>query len=195
MRKPSKLARLQAILGVLAAAIVPLTLLMTWGHLSQDVGYASSHTVVTSFNGSVLSRSIEIALIAISCAVVALGVIAVFRTIHPAFLALCAAAMAAELGLILIRLDQPGLFSYLHANPNVVNFHWKFGPVSIAAETVSAIGLAAWLGLLLTAVIRARTCPDCAERIPRSAIDCPHCGFKLLLPGGLRRCVSRPVEN
>jgi RNA polymerase subunit RPABC4/transcription elongation factor Spt4 len=193
----SKSARLASAVGVLLATSVPLLLLATWGHLyavevvKDSPGFP---TVVTAVNGSVLSQSVEIALIALSCLVVGLGLAAIVRAIHPALLALCGAAMAAELVLILVRWNAHGLF--VRRNVDVGAFHWTLGPAWIAAVILSAAGLTVWLGLFVENLVGVRVCPDCAEPISRAAVDCPHCGYKLPLSGGSKRCEAcqRPVK-
>jgi ribosomal protein L40E len=194
----SKPARLASALGVLLAASVPLLLLATWGHLHAVVlvnGPALVRTVVTSYNSSVLSQPVEIALIVLSCVVIGLGLLtAISRSIHPALLALCATAMAVELVLIVVRWNAHGLF--VRSSLEVYELHWTFGPAWIAAVILSAAGSAVWFGLFIVSLVNVPVCPDCAEPIPRRAVDCPHCGYKLPLSSGSKRCEAchQPVK-
>jgi Double zinc ribbon len=182
---------------VLLAASVPLLLLVRWGHLNALVlvnGPAIVRTVVTAYDGSVLSPSVEIALIVLSCLVVGLGLLtAISRSIHPSLLALCAAAMAIELVLIVVRWNAQELF----VNSSLdVDLRWTYGPAWTAAVILSAAGAAAWFGLFIVSLVNVPVCPDCAEPIPRRAMDCPHCGYKLPLRDGLKRCEAcqQPVK-
>jgi len=173
----SGVIRWATVLGVLAAVSVPLLLLLSWGHVGGG-----------AFHGSDLQRSFRIELIALSGVVVVLGIAGILRPIHPAALLLCAAAMAAELVVIVIEWNNKNVFN--------LDLVWHWAPATLIAGLVlSGVGLAVWLGLFVTSVAR-KACPDCAETVPRNAIDCPHCGYRFPLSRGFKRCGSceRPVK-
>jgi hypothetical protein len=58
------------------------------------------------------------------------------------------------------------------------------------APTLAIIAAACLLAasLVVVAGSRVKTCPDCAERISRSADLCPHCGHLFAPPHGWKRC-------
>lgn len=181
--------RVGAALGLLSAASVPvLVWLLPWGHVYTLIDVLPPHTLVQTLHGSDLPRGFQIELIALSGVVAAIAVIAILRSIHPAVLLLCAAAMAAEIVLINIESGHH-FFSSAPASLAIARVSWtSVSATLIAAFVMSGLGLAAWLGMFVVASASGTECPDCAEQVRRGVIDCPHCGYKFPLPGHLRRC-------
>jgi hypothetical protein len=190
----SRLARLLVVLGIAMAVIVPLLLLVHWGHV--HIRLVSLETVSRAFDGSDLQQGFRTELIVLSGVVVAAGLILIFRPLQPAALLLCCAATIAQIVLIAIEWNTHALFAAERANPYFLNVRWSWASTTLLAALVtSGVGLAAWLGLLALSASGKR-CPDCAERVRRDAIDCPHCGYQFQPPRGLKRCEAcqRPVK-
>lgn len=167
---------------MLAAVVVPVLFLLTWGHL-----YFVFPLVTRPFHGGDLPPGMRVAVFSLSGLVVILGVVALLRpSRYPALLLLACLAMAAEVVLIAVEFNNNSLFD--------ARWHWDSATV-IAAFAVSGAGAFIWLRLFATS-LRGKQCPDCAERVPQSVIDCPHCGYRFLLSDHLKRCEAcqRPVK-
>ena len=180
-------ARFGSALGLLLAAGVPLSLLLVWGHVSTYPDVPPFQTVVTAFHGSALPGAFQIELIALSGVVVAISALAILRPVHPVMLLLCGAAMAAEIILLGFEASSHDVFSSA----------WRWTDATLVAVFVlSGLGLAVWLGMFVSA-LTGRKCPDCAERVRRTVIDCPHCGYRFPPPRGFKRCEAcqRPVKS
>ena len=176
--------RLVAAIATLAAAILPLSLLLTWGHL-YGLDFAP---LFQAFHGGDLPAWFRTALLSLSGVAVIVGIVAVFRPSRYPLLALLAClAMLAQVVLIVVEWNSDSVFVD-------TRWHWASGTV-IAALAVGGAGAALWLGLFVSSV-RGKRCPDCAERVPRPTIDCPHCGYRFPLSGRLKRCEAcqRPVK-
>lgn len=179
-RETSAMSRATTALAALLAAAVPFLLLLTWGHYSDPS---------VTFKGTALQSSFEIELIALSAVTVLVGAAGLLRQLHPAALLVCCIAMTAEAVLIAIEWN-----SHSALGPNEP---WRWAtPTLVLAVTLSGLGIAAWLGLLITRSPTGKKCPDCAERVRSSVIDCPKCGYHFALPAHLKRCGScqRPVK-
>jgi hypothetical protein len=177
------IARICAALGIVAALIVPLLLLATWGHLYT---YGFDY-VIGVFHGGALPAAVRVALFALSASVVAVGLLALARPFsYPILLLLAGLAMAAEVGLIVVEVNRTDLFvdAYRFATRTIV-----------AGVAVGAVGAVVWFGLFW-ATVRGKNCPDCAEWVRRTAIECPYCGYEFPLSKRAKRCETcrRPVK-
>jgi hypothetical protein len=179
-----RLARVCAALGIVAAVTVPLLLLATWGHVYTP-GYGSR---IRAFHGGDFPAGVRIGLFLLSAGVVIAGIVAFARPLrYPVLLMAACLAMAAEVGLIVVELNSNSLF-YPEA--------WRFATSTVViAFAVSGVWAALWFALFWAA-IRGKQCEDCAERVRRSAVDCPHCGYQFPLSGHMKRCEAcrRPIK-
>jgi RNA polymerase subunit RPABC4/transcription elongation factor Spt4 len=191
MRLGTTFARIASVLGILAAAGVALLLLATWGHIETITGGSNGlgPTVRRSFSGGDLPEGFQVALIALSGAVIAAGVIATLRPArYPLLLAGACLATIAQIVLVVFEWLRTDLFSSLYSQANVLSVDWSFtSRTLIAALVLGGVGACIWLALTAAAVAR-KVCPDCAERVPSGTIECPHCGYEFPLPAGLKRC-------
>lgn len=196
------IGRLLTILGVVAAVVVPLLLLLTWGHTELSVyRSAASYAVIRttrSFDGGDLASSFRLKLLCLSGAVVLLGALSMIRPAHHRVIGLLAGlAMTAQVVVIAIELNSSDLSHAAFQNPNVDNFVAQFSsPVYVAAFVASGGGALIWLALAALSTNH-KVCPDCASRVQRSAINCPHCDYEFPLQSGLKRCEEcrRPVSS
>lgn len=178
------IARICAALGIVAALVVPLLLLATWGHLYTH-GFGS---VIRAFHGGDLPGAVRLALFALSAGVVVVGLVAVARPLrYPGLLLVAGLAMAGEVGLIVLELNSTSLFG---------NDAYRFAaPTIVAGVVVGGVGAVIWFALF-SASVRGQRCPDCAERVQQTAIECPYCGYEFPLSGHTKRCEAcrRPVK-
>jgi predicted amidophosphoribosyltransferase len=89
----------------------------------------------------------------------------------------------------LASLGLAGLIAYQLAEPPDVGVGKPSIEPGLTAALVAAACLAAASVTAMWAVMLPRkTCPDCAERVPAKADDCPHCGHRFPLARGWKRC-------
>jgi len=188
MRPPTARARRLTLVGLLLAVAVPFTLLAHWGRLHLTVRDPQAlHTVTTTFGSGAFPAWFRFGLIALSGLVVAFGIVALTRP-RPWLLLCCCLALGAELVLIVVEANSQSLFEDKVLNADTLNVVYGLSSTTIAAALIlSGAALLAMLASLV-ASLRKQTCPDCAERVRRSDIDCPHCGYHLALPSGMKRC-------
>jgi hypothetical protein len=183
MPAQSNLARRLSALGAVLAICVPLSLALTWGTVQQD--YSGGRVVHGTFNASILSHPLEIALLALSVVVILLAVVIHARRLWPFVVALGTLAMAGAAAIILVRLNERGLFNRWKG-PGITKVSWDFDVGAVMAVSAAIAGLVVW-GALWVLSLR-RRCPDCASLTDASALNCPHCGYRFPLPKNLRRC-------
>jgi hypothetical protein len=173
------IGRLLTILGVVAAVVVPLLLLLTWGHTELSVyRSAASYAVIRttrSFDGGDLASSFRLKLLCLSGAVVLLGALSMIRPAHHRVIGLLAGlAMTAQVVVIAIELNSSDLSHAAFQNPNVDNFVAQFSsPVYVAAFVASGGGALIWLALAALSTNH-KVCHDCA--FPRTNIPRPQMG-------------------
>jgi hypothetical protein len=186
-------------LGVLLAAGLALLLLVQWGDLDTVVFSGTKslalRAITTPFYGGDLPHGFRVTLISLSILAAMLGVVALVRPLrHPVLLLVACVAMVAAFVLVAFQWNDNDLFTA--PNLGVLRLRWKWASLTIfSAFALSGAGALVWLGLFVASV-RPKRCPDCAERVRRSAIDCPHCGYRFPLSRGLKRCEAceRPIK-
>lgn len=197
------MGRLLTILGLVAAVVAPLLLLLTWGHAKLSVfrSEASSAVIRTTraVDGADLASSFRLKLFCLSGAVVLLGVLSMIRPARHRLVALLAAlAMAAEVVVIAMELNSASDLSRSAASiPNFDSYVFQFSsPTYVAAFAASGVGVMVWL-VLAALSTNHKLCPDCASRVQRDAINCPYCDHEFPLRSGLKRCEAcrRPVKS
>jgi hypothetical protein len=197
------MGRLITILGLVAAVVVPLLLLLTWGHVEISVFRSEASFAVIrttrAFDGGDLASSFRLKLFCLSGAVVLLGVLSLIRPARYRLVALLAAlAMAAEVVVIAIELNSSDLGRSVASIQNLdfVSFIRFSSPIYVAAFAASGVGAVIWL-VLAALSTNHKVCPDCASHVRRDAINCPHCDHEFPLRSSLKRCEAcrRPVKS
>jgi hypothetical protein len=177
-------ARLVAVLATLSALVVPLLLLATWGHV-----YDRPSAGLVPFHGDDLQRGFRNGVFVLSGITVVIGTVAILQPgRYPALLLVATGAMAAEAVLIAVEWNNGSLFGR--------QLRWDWAPTTlVAALAASGVAALLWLALLV-ATLQGKRCPDCAERVRRSTIDCPHCGYRFPLSPHMKRCEAceRPIK-
>jgi hypothetical protein len=164
-------ARIASLVMLVAAGAVVFALLgLTW--------YEHTRGTKRSAWEAVPEVGVDLALVGAAATVAFLGVALGVRL--PRVLALLGVVAALALtAMLAYRLgEQPPL-------PNAPDsYSREAGPLT--ALVAAAVLLA--VSLVVAVFTSATTCPDCAERIPRRADRCPHCGHLSTPPRGWKRC-------
>jgi hypothetical protein len=183
-------ARLVSTLGVLLALGVFVLLFVRWGHLYRLGRDVTPATAVAPFTGTDLPDWFQTAVVLLTAVVVGVGVIAFLRPLrYPPMLLLACIAMAAQAAVVALVWPDDHIF------PRPAGWRWIAATIAVAFALTGA-GAVTWLGLFVAALRPSKRCPDCAEYVRRSEIDCPHCGYQFPLASGFKRCESchRPIK-
>jgi hypothetical protein len=174
----SAVVRTASPFAVLAAAVVTVSIFaIPW---YRHPAYAGGLTAWVWLP----EPGLDLALAGVAAAVGLVGLVVGVRLPRP-LAVLGALASVGLVGLVVYRLVHPpslGLDFKLDGKPSI-----ESGPmVALAAASFAAASLVA-----ASAIVRpVKTCPDCAERIPARAEECPHCGHRFSLPRGWKRCAE-----
>jgi hypothetical protein len=167
----SAVVRAASLIAVVAAAVVAVTIFgIPWYR------YPDSAAVTAWFWLS--EPGLDLGLAGVAAAVALTGLVVGAALPRP--LAIVGALASVGLaGLIISQLVDP--LDIGVGNPSIE-------PGAIAALVAAACLVAASLTAMSAVMVPRKTCPDCAERVPARADNCPHCGHRFPLARGWKRC-------
>jgi hypothetical protein len=169
-------------------------LLVTWGRISWATFDTSG---IQSFAGTDLRGALPIMLLAAAGVSALVAGVALIRPLrYPLLLLIGGLASLGALVLVVIESQRRSIpfVGLVDLNQTTHrSWHWLTGTM-VLVIALTAVSAVVWM--MLSVLSWSRPCPDCAERVSRSAINCPHCGYEFRLPAGQKRCPDcrQPVK-